>query len=295
MNKPILGTLRLPFVIMAPACAVLGLATAIYTNGKVNGWHFVLALIGAIGTHLSVNIFNEYFDFKSGLDAITTRTPFSGGSGVLPEHPELEKPTFRLAWSVLIITAAIGIFFAVVQGWQIIPIGIIGLFLTYTYTPWISKNKYLTLIAPGLGVGILLVMGTDFVLTGEFTWTSFIASLVPFFLVNNLLLLNQFPDKEADEEVGRKNFPIAHGRKASSYIYTFFMLLAYASIVWGILADHLPIWAALGFITILIALPASFGAIKNADDLPKLAPSLGMNVLISILTPILVAIGLFIS
>ena len=86
MSKPILGTLRLPFVILAPACAVLGLATAIWTNGKVNGWYFVLALIGAITSHLSVNIFNEYFDFKSGLDATTTRTPFSGGSGSVARY-----------------------------------------------------------------------------------------------------------------------------------------------------------------------------------------------------------------
>jgi len=295
MDKPILGTFRLPFVLLAPSCAVLGLATAIWTNGSVNSWHVGLVVIGAITSHLSVNIFNEYFDFKSGLDATTTRTPFSGGSGTLPNHPELEKPTLRLAWAALIITAAIGIFFVVVQGWEIIPIGIIGLFLTYAYTPWISKNRYITLIAPGLGFGILMVMGTDFALTGDFTWTAFIASLVPFFLVNNLLLLNQFPDKEADQKAGRDNFPIAKGRQVSSYIYAFFMVFAYGAIIWGIIAGHFPIWAALGLITAFAAVPATLGAIKNADDLQKLAPSLGMNVLINIFTPILLAIGMFIS
>jgi len=45
------------------------------------------------------------------------------------------------------------------------------------------------------------------------------ASLVPFFLVSDLLLLNQFPDAAADERVGRKHIPILIGRRASSFIH----------------------------------------------------------------------------
>ena len=48
-------------------------------------------------------------------------------------------------------------------------------------------------------------VGTDFALTGSYTWTAFLASLIPFFLVSNLLLLNQFPDVEADRSIGSCN------------------------------------------------------------------------------------------
>ncbi len=41
----------------------------------------MLALLGAFLAHISVNTLNEYFDFKSGLDLETIKTPFSGGSG----------------------------------------------------------------------------------------------------------------------------------------------------------------------------------------------------------------------
>ncbi len=77
--KFLLDPMRLPFLILTPACVVLGLATAIWTSGQVNWFHFVLVLIGALSAHISVNTFNEYFDFKSGLDGDTKRTPFSGG------------------------------------------------------------------------------------------------------------------------------------------------------------------------------------------------------------------------
>jgi 1,4-dihydroxy-2-naphthoate octaprenyltransferase len=140
-----------------------------------------------------------------------------------------------------------------------------------------------------------MVMGTDFVLTGSYSWTAFVASLVPFFLVNNLLLLNQFPDVEADQSIGRRHYPITIGRKASSLIYGAFLLLTYLSIVAGVLLDLLPLAALLGLLTLVIAVPTALGAYRNADDMEKLAPSLGMNVLLNILTPLLFAVGLFIA
>ena len=73
-------------------------------------------------------------------------------------------------------------------------LGLAGLLLVFGYTIWFTRDPYLCLIAPGLGFGPFMVMGTHFVLTGNYAWTAFIASLIPFFLVSNLLLLNQFPD-----------------------------------------------------------------------------------------------------
>lgn len=95
--KGFLGPMRLPFVILTPACVLVGLGTAVWLTGEVNPIYFTLALIGAIAAHISVNAFNEYFDFKSGLDHRTHRTPFSGGSGTLPERPELARQALSVA------------------------------------------------------------------------------------------------------------------------------------------------------------------------------------------------------
>lgn len=293
--KLLLGPMRVPFLILAPACVVVGLATAIWSSGPVNAWHAVLAFIGALCAHISVNAFNEYFDFKSGVDSRTVRTPFSGGSGTLQAHPEAAPQALATASIAAAIVAAIGVYFFFVWGWAILPLGLLGLLVVIAYTPWFTRNPVLCLIAPGLGFGTLIVMGTHFVLTGEYTWTAFVASLVPFFLVSNLLLLNQFPDVDADRTVNRRHFPILIGRHKSSFIYNAFNAAAYLSIIVGVILKLLPWPALLGLLTVPLAVQAGLSSYRNADDLPKLGPALGQNVLINILTPVLLAIGLFLG
>lgn len=292
--KNILGPMRLPFVVLAPACALVGLGTALWTNGHVNWLHFVLVLIGAVAAHISVNAFNEYYDFKTGLDSHTTRTPFSGGSGTLQARPELARGAFLTAAIAFGITGLVGLYFVYAWGWELIPLGVIGLFLLYGYTVWLAYSPVLCLLAPGLGFGTLMVVGAHFALTGEYSWIAFIASLVPFFLVSDLLLLNQFPDMEADKAIGRRHFPILLGRKASGYIYIAFLLAAYVAIVFGVIFGYLPTFSLLGLLTLVLAVPVIRGVLRYADDIPNLIPSLGQNVLINLLTPVLVAVGLFI-
>ena len=287
--------MRLPFVILTPACVFVGLGTAVWSTGDVNYIYFTLALIGAIAAHISVNAFNEYFDFKSGLDHRTHRTPFSGGSGTLPERPELARQALNVAIVAMIITALIGFFFLRVRGLSLLPLGALGLLIIIAYTPWFTRNPVLCLIAPGLGFGPLMVMGTDFVLTGGYSWTSFIASLVPFFLVNDLLLLNQFPDIEADQGVGRRHLPIILGKRVSSLIYGTILLLAYLSIVIGVTLGHLPPTSLIGLLTLFIAVPVIVGVYRSAESVEKLVPFLGLNVILNITTPTLVAIGLLIG
>jgi 1,4-dihydroxy-2-naphthoate octaprenyltransferase len=293
--KFLLDPMRVPFLILTPACVVAGLAAAIWTSGQVNWFHFVLVLIGALSAHVSVNIFNEYFDFKSGLDADTKRTPFSGGSGRLPESPEIARPVIIMAWIFFGITALIGLYFVFTIGSGLIPLGLLGLLIIYFYTEWITRFPLLCLITPGLGFGTLMVMGTDFVLTGQYSWTAFLASLVPFFLVNNLLLLNQFPDVEADQNVGRKHLPIKIGKEKSSWIYIVFLLLPYAVIVFGIITGYFPLSSLIGFLSLPLVILNSRGVLQHAENTEELIPFLGQNVLINLVTPVLVAVGLFIG
>jgi 1,4-dihydroxy-2-naphthoate octaprenyltransferase len=297
MNEPgnLLGPMRLPFLVLTPACVLLGTSTAVWTHGGISILYFILAFVGAIAAHISVNALNEYFDFRSGLDFRTLPTPFSGGSRTLPSKPELARSALGIGLAGLGLAALIGIYFLAVRGFGLLPLGILGLVLIFVYTNWITRYPFLCLVAPGLGFGTLMVMGTDFALTGSYSWTSFVASLVPFFLVSNLLLLNQFPDVEADQSVGRRHYPIVIGRKKSSVIYGAFLLFTYLSLPVGILLGYLPLGSLLGLITLVIAVPAAVGAFRYAEQPEKLGPYMGLNVLLNVATPILVAVGLFIS
>jgi 1,4-dihydroxy-2-naphthoate octaprenyltransferase len=142
---------------------------------------------------------------------------------------------------------------------------------------------------------MLMVMGTDFVLTGSYSWAAFWAALVPFFLVNDLLLLNQFPDVEADKQVGRRHYPMVIGRQKSVTLYGVQLALAYLSIIIGVALGFLPWPTLLGLLTIIIAIPTYKGARAYADDMENLIPFLGKNVLINLATPLLMAAGLIIA
>lgn len=287
--------MRLPFLALTPACVIVGVGTTYFQSSEINWLHILLVFIGALSAHISINIFNEYFDFKSGLDSKTQRTPFSGGSGTLPSHPELERATLILALASFTLSAVIGVYFVWLKGWQLLPIGLLGLILLVTYTIWWTYHPALSLIAPGLGFGILMVMGTHFALTGTYSLPSLIASLVPAFLVSDLLLLNQFPDVEADQSIGRKDFPITIGRKSSSILYGFLLLLAYLSILAGVVLELLPVYSLIALLTAILAWLAYRRVSQNADNVPALIPAMGMNVIIVLSTPILLSIGLFIG
>jgi 1,4-dihydroxy-2-naphthoate octaprenyltransferase len=293
--KPLLGPMRLPFLILPPACVLLGVGTASWTQGKISVPYALLAFVGGLAAHISVNALNEYFDFRSGLDHRTRPTPFSGGSGTLPANPEAARAALITGLVTLGLSAVIGIYFLSVWGLALLPLGLLGLALLVIYTPWITRFPFLCLIAPGLGFGTFMVMGTDFVLTGHYSWSAFFASLVPFFLVSNLLLLNQFPDVEADRSVGRRHYPIVIGRKASSVIYGAFMLGTYLSLIVGWALGVLPAAGLLGLLTLVVAVRCVAGAYRYADQIEQLIPYLGLNVIVTVATPLLAAIGLLIA
>jgi 1,4-dihydroxy-2-naphthoate octaprenyltransferase len=229
------------------------------------------------------------------LDARTQRTPFSGGSGTLPAKPEAARTALATAVITLIIVVLMGMYFIWMYGAALIPLGLLGILVIVAYTPWLTRNPWLCLIAPGLGFGPLMVMGTHFALSGEYSLTAFVASLVPFFLVSNLLLLNQFPDVDADKSIGRRHFPILIGRRQSSFIFSAFLILTYVTILVGIMFKILPLACLLSLLTLFISIPLLKASIEYADDLQNLVPFMAKNVLVNLLTPVLVAIGLFIG
>jgi 1,4-dihydroxy-2-naphthoate octaprenyltransferase len=259
-------------------------------------WGYViLAFVGALCAHIATNVLNDYFDYTSGLDLKTRPTPFSGGSGVLPK--KLMAPLRALVFGLgaLGLTAAIGIFFWAVRGWGILPLGIIGIIVIVAYTPWITKHLLLCLIAPGVGFGPLMVMGMHFVLTGRYDSVAILASLVPGFLVSNLLLINQFPDVQADAAVKRRHILIVLGRVAGAWYYAAFAVVAFLIVVLGWVLGVFPASTLIALIPLPLAVVTIKGVIENADNVKKLIPYLGQNVIFTLLTPLLLGIGFMIA
>lgn len=291
----VIKSIRGPFLVLTPVCIFLGMSIVVANQASVDSHLLVLTLFGAVLAHISVNTFNEYFDFKSGLDLATTKTRFSGGSGALPRNPEMASAVFTVGAVSLIATLLIGFFFVWKYGPGIIPIGIVGLLLIVTYTGWISKHPFICLIAPGTGFGFLMVVGTQFVLQGEYSTLSWLAAIVPFFLVNNILLLNQYPDIQADTAVGRNNFPIAYGTKISNRVYAVFVLATITAITTCILAGYFPILSLIALLPMPLAFYSLGGAIKHGETIGNFPKYLGANVAVALLTSLLLGISIMIG
>lgn len=286
---------RPQFLILTPMCVLVGVAAAAYDGFHLRTLHVILTLVGALLAHISVNVLNDYFDYRSGVDLAAKRTPFSGGSGILPAGLLKAQQVYLLGLASLIGVGAIGIYYTIEYGWQILPLGVVGILVVYLYTTHITRNPLLCAIAPGLGFGPLMVVGTYFTQTGQYSLTAGLASLVPGFLVSNLLLLNQFPDVEADKVASRRHIPIAYGRRFGARVYAVLMLATYVSLAVGVGVGVLPLTALIGLLTLPLAVKTVMGALKNYDDAEKLMPSLGSNILVILLTTLLTGVGILLG
>ncbi len=293
MIKTLLLTSRPQFLLLSISVTLLGSAIAHYQGAEWSTLLFVLISFGAVLSHAAVNMLNEYQDFHSGLDKMTLRTPFSGGSGALPSNPQAAPLVFKMLIGILVLLVILGVYFIFLKGWAILPLGLAGLLVILTYTSKITRWPWVCLIAPGLAFGPLMVLGTYFVWTGTFSALAIALSLVPFFLVNNLLLLNQVPDLQADRTVGRFNILMKVGLKRGLLIFVSFVLLAFVSLFVTSIVFKLPELVWLGLLGILLGLAMTKIVLQSGENVDKLMPALAMNVIITLLTPMLIAAGLF--
>ena len=292
--RTVLQSTRAPFLLLTPVCVMLGATTVHATGSSIDVSLLALVLVGALLAHISVNTLNEYADFRSGLDLQTRRTPFSGGSGALPANPRAINKVFATSLVALVACLLIGVYLAWLLGPGIVPLGVLGAVLIVTYTEWINRSPLLCLLAPGLGFGLLMVAGTQLVLAGHYSPLPWIAGLLPFFLVNNLLLLNQYPDIEADRAAGRNHFPIAHGIRNSNIVYGLFVLAAAGVVIAGVAGRYMPSTALAALLPLPLALFSLRGAVVHGADIGQHPRYLGANVAATLLSPLLLGIA-FIS
>jgi 1,4-dihydroxy-2-naphthoate octaprenyltransferase len=284
---------RPQFLLLSVALAFLGASMA-WFDGHFNWGTALLAGFGLVLTHVSVNTLNDYFDFRSGVDLKTKRTPFSGGSGMLPSAAMRPRQVLLLGTISLIIAAAIGIYFIVTVGWQLLPLLLVAGVCIIIYTPMILKTPSPEWAA-GLGLGTLPILGTYFVQTGEYTIPAIIASIPSGILVYNLLLLNEFPDVEADKIANRKTLPITSGYKVAGIAYTTTTIIMFLWIVGIAFAGmagiiRIPVFALFGLLTIPFAIKAIQGALQP-DKMAKLVSGMANNVLVVLITQVLMGVG----
>ena len=271
----------------------LGAAVAAY-EGRFHLGYYLLAMIGSLLVHVTVNVINDYHDYVDGIDLNTQRTPFSGGSGVLPSNLLTPKQAFWFGTVCLLVAMGIGFYFCVTKGWILFPLLLVAGFSAYFYNVYLSKWQMGEIFA-GLGFGPLLVLGSYYVQTGRYSWETLFVSLAPGILTANLLFLNEFPDWEADRKGGRKHWVITLGKRDASYLFVGLLTASYFCIVVGVLMGVMPAVTLIGLGTLGFGWKAAKGALKWYDDTERLVPILGTNVVTILGTQALLTIGYVIA
>lgn len=267
---------RPSFLLLTPLVFSVGVAAA-YIEGSFNVFRAFLGLVGVMLAHLSVNVINDYFDYRSGLDLKVKRTPFSGGSGILPAEMLDARDAYLFAVGCLILGGAIGIYFALTTGWMILPLIAVAAFTIYFYTTHLS-HWFVGEVFTGLNFGPLMVLGGYFTQTGRYSVSALTVGVIPGILVGTLLFLNEFPDVEADREAGRRNAVIHLGLATSSKIYVFLIASTYTWIIASILSGLMPVTMLVTFVTLPLAMKATRGALRDHSDVERLITSMGANV-----------------
>ncbi|MET4027294.1 1,4-dihydroxy-2-naphthoate octaprenyltransferase [Marinobacter sp. MBR-99] len=280
------------FLLLAPVCVGLGLAVA-WQQGQTPALiDTVLVFVGALLAHAAVNLLNEYDDFRSGLDLITQRTPFSGGSGALSEIPSAARGVLWAGLGTLGMVVAIGVYFLWLRGLPMFILGAAGVVLVLTYTRWITRSPLLCLLAPGIGFGPVMVLGTLVALDARLDAAALVCAAVTLLLVSELLLINQIPDADADRQVGRRHLVITLGPEIASKVVASLLIGSYVLIIASMVANIMPKLTLLAVLPMPLALWLSLRLPRVLSAPRELNRVLAINVAVVVSTLALLVTGL---
>lgn len=286
--------IRAPFLLIPAIFVPVGLVVA-WDHGSFNLLNAILTLIGALGMHASVNMLNDYFDYRSGLDLATNPTPFSGGSRVLPAKELTPNSVLYAGITSLGIGLGVGCYFVYRFSFDPVLLAILALALLSVvgYSSVISHWGLGELTA-GLCLGTLLVLGTYYIQTRTLSLEPVLLGTSLGIFVAGILYINEFPDTPADVQTGRRHIIARWGKRAAAHRFRFLIGCAYAIIVLGVLFRVITPLALISLLT----LPKAWSAVRtlnaNYDKTLELIPGMASTVMATLLTGVLVLIAYFI-
>ena len=288
-----LRVIRVRFLLASVIAVSVGLSLNWWQNSSFEIFDAALTFAGVMALHASVDLLNDFWDFKRGIDTKTTRTKMSGGTGVLPEGLLKPSSVYRAGIAFLIIGTVIGGYFVITDGIIIAIILGFAIMSIYFYSTKIVDS--------GLGEffvavkGSMIVIGTFFIQSGEITFESILAGIVVGSLSSLVLFIASFPDHDADKSKGRKTLVIALGKHKAAKCFWIFPLVSYVAIIIGVSANLFPVFSLISFFSIPLMIKSGLGLQKNYDSIETLVPYMSSTLMFGRITGSLFVIGFLIG
>lgn len=285
-----LRAIRVRFLLASVIAVSNGLALSYWKYGQIDVLYSALTYAGVVCLHSSVDLLNDYWDHKRGIDSATTRTKFSGGTGVLPENILTPRAVYGAGMIFLLLGASIGTYFVFIRGITIALILGFAVVSIYFYST--------SIVNAGLGElfvaikGAMIVLGAFYVQTAVIDIAAIFVGAIVGILSATVLFINSFPDYEADRSKGRRTLVIMLGKSTSTKIFPVLVVAAYAMIVAGIFLGFTKVYS----LATLVSLPFAMKSIgmlrKSHSEINVLVPAMASAVMYSRITGFVLAISL---
>ncbi|MCU7817113.1 MAG: prenyltransferase [Candidatus Thiodiazotropha sp. (ex Lucinoma kastoroae)] len=245
-----LGAMRPFSLVVAIATCGLGISLALIDHGE-DGWLAWLVLTAGLLLQIAVNLINDYPDLENAtLDLATQRSI---------------RRNAKIGWAVMLLAVAIGLYMVSIRGYPLLLLGLVGVAGAWGYTGGKVnyKQRGLGIILVFLLMGVLLIGGSYYVLTGRYTMEVFWLSL-PFSLLSSLLLLsNELRDFESDRDAGIRTLIVRIGYDSGVRLYYLLVSLVY-------LICALLFWSGIlpGLLMLLVTSVALIGPISQLKSSP---------------------------
>ena len=277
-----LRVIRVRFLLASVIAVSVGLAMNWRQNSTIDPLAAVLTFAGVISLHASVDLLNDYWDYKRGIDTITKRTKMSGGTGVLPEGLLQPSSVYRAGIGFLILGSVIGFYFVLTDGIIIAVILGFAILSIYFYSTKIVDSGLAEFFVAVKGT--MIVLGTYFIQSNQITLESILGGIVIGVLSSLVLFIASFPDHDADKSKGRKTLVIAVGKKNATFLFWVFPTISYSVIMLGISIGVFPLLSLITLFSLPLVVKAGLGLKRNFNSVDELMPSMSFTLMFSRIT-----------
>ena len=285
--------IRLKFLLASVIAVSLGLAISWNITNELNAIHAILTMIGVVSLHVSVDLLNDYWDFKRGIDTNTKRTKMSGGTGVLPEKLLKPSQVYKAGIGFLIFGGIIGGFFVFTFGITIAVILSFAILSIYFYSTklvnWGLAEVFVAI------KGTMIVLGTFYIQINQILEIPIFAGIIVGVLSASVLFITSFPDHDADKQKGRRTLVILFGREKASLAYWGFPIIVYSIIFIFVITEYFPVYTLLTLFAIPLVVKSGMKLKSVYADTKKMIQPMSATISFSRICGALLILGFLIN
>lgn len=254
---------------------------------------FISMMLAGLALQIATNLFNEYYDFKKGLD---TAESVGIGGGIV-RHGINPQAVLNIAFLLYVIAAGLGVYICMSSSWWLGGIGLAGMAVGYFYTagPFpIAYTPFGELFA-GLSMGIGFILIAYFLQSGVVDLYSFLLSVPIGILVGAINMSNNIRDIDEDIKGGRKTLAILLGRERAITALAISFVIAFGWVFVLAVLNVATAWIVIVFFSVTKPLTA-IKSFRLGTEKPKLMGlAMKSTALTNTIFGTLMTIGLLIS